>query len=284
MRLLANPVFTRMAFSLLAMLGAFAMGILGIRALRHKLVEEDSTSEGLGSETDATFAYSAVIQNLKQQKFELQNEHAIQKRRAKTSEHITAAVIANLPCGVLFIGPNGLVKQANAAARQLLGFASPLGMSPDELFRNATAVPESGESTQLADAVRASLRDRQRDKLQASYENTSGEHKELSLTLIPLTVPPDDASGLACVIADETTAARLRHDDLLRSEISSEMALELRASLSIIRDCASRIASNDTQIATDLASDITAQTDRLDKVVGSFLAGDLAKKAMAARA
>ena len=88
-----------------------------------------------------------MIQNLKQQKFELQNEHAIQKRRAKTSEHITAAVIANLPCGVLFIGPNGLVKQANAAARQLLGFASPLGMSPDELFRKTTAVPESGEST-----------------------------------------------------------------------------------------------------------------------------------------
>ncbi len=284
MRLLANPIVMRMGFSLLAMLGAFAMAILGIRALRHKLVEEDATSEGLGTETDATFAYSAVIQNLKQQKFELQNEHAIQKRRAKASEHITAAVIANLPCGVLFIGPNGLVKQANAAARQLLGFASPLGMSPDELFRKTSAMPESGESTQLADAVRASLRDRQREKLNTSYESTAGEHKELSLTLIPLTVPPDDASGLACVIADETTAARSRHDDQLRSEMSAQLAQELRTSLSIIRDSASRIASNDTQGATDLANDIAAQTDRLDKVVGSFLAGDLAKKAMAARA
>ncbi len=284
MRLLANPVLMRVGFTLLVMLGTFAMGILGIRALRHKLVEEDSTSEGLGSENDATFAYSAVIQNLKQQKFELQNEHAIQKRRAKTSEHITAAVIANLPCGVLFIGPNGLVKQANAAARQLLGFASPLGMSPDELFRKTMAVPESGESTQLADAVKASLRDRQRDSLQASYESTSGDHKELSLTLIPLTVPPDDASGLACVIADETTAARLRRDELLQSELSAEMALELRTSLSIIRDCASRIASNDPQSAANLAYDIAAQTDRLDKVVGNFLAGYSAKKAMAARA
>jgi len=157
-------------------------------------------------------------------------------------------------------------------------------MSPDELFRKTTAVPESGESTQLADAVKARMRDRQRDSLQASYESTSGEHKELRLTLIPLTVPPDDASGLACVIADETTTARLRRDELLQSELSAEMALELRTSLAIIRDCASRIASNDAQSAADLANDIAAQTDRLDKVVGCFLAGYSARKAVAARA
>jgi PAS domain-containing protein len=266
-RLLANPVFMRMAFGLLVMVGAFAIGILGLRALRRKMVEEESLPDSLGSPDDASFAYSAVIQKLKQQKFELQNEHAIQKRRAKTSEHITAAVIANLPCGVLFIGPNGLVRQANAAARQLLGYASPLGMSPDDLFRETTAVPESGEPTRLADAVKSSLRDRQRDSLQASYESAGGEHRDLNLTLIPLTVPPDDASGLACVIADETAAAQLRRDDVLRSELSAEMALELRTSLSIIRDCATKIGGADNQSATGLANDIAAQTERLDKVV-----------------
>ena len=283
MRLLANPIFMRMAFGLLVMLGAFATGILGLRALRRKMVDEESLPESLGSTDDASFAYSAVIQKLKQQKFELQNEHAIQKRRAKTSEHITAAVIANLPCGVLFIGPNGLVKQANAAARQLLGYASPLGMSPDELFRETTAVPQLGEPRRLADAVNCSLRDRQRDRLQASYESAGGEHRDLSLTLIPLTVPPDDASGLACVIADETGEAQLRRDDLLRSELSAEMALELRTSLSVIRECTARIGAG-KQNATGLAGDIAAEADRLDKVVGSFLAGRSATKAMAARA
>jgi PAS domain-containing protein len=283
-RLLANPMFMRMAFALLVMVGAFAIGILGLRALRRRLVGEDSLPESLGSAADASFAYSAVIQNLKQQKFELQNEHAIQKRRAKTSEHITAAVIANLPCGVLFIGPNGLVKQANAAARQLLGFASPLGMSPDELFRETTAVHESGEPARLADAIRNSLRDRQRDKLEAAYEDANGEQKHLSITLIPLTVPPDDASGLACVIANETAVAQLRRDEMLRSELSVEMALDLRASLSIIRDCAAKIGAADNHSATGLANDIAAQADRLDKVVGSFLAGYSTTKAMAARA
>jgi len=273
-----------MGFALLVMVGAFVIGIFGLRALRRKLVGEDSLPESLGSTADASFAYSAVIQSLKQQKFELQNEHAIQKRRAKTSEHITAAVIANLPCGVLFIGQNGLVKQANAAARQLLGFASPHGMSPDELFRETMAVHESGEPTRLGDAVKNSLRDRQRDTVEASYEDANGEHKYLTLTLIPLTVPPDDASGLACVIADETAVAQLRRDEVLRSELSVEMALDLRTSLSIIRDCASRIEAADNQSATGLANDIAAQADRLDKVVGSFLAGCSATKAMAARA
>jgi len=277
-------MFMRMAFALLMMVAAFVIGVLGLRALRRKLVGEDSLPESLGSAADASFAYSAVIQNLKQQKFELQNEHAIQKRRAKTSEHITAAVIANLPCGVVFIGPNGLVKQANAAARQLLGFASPLGMGADELFRETTAVQESGEPARLADAVKNSLRDRQHDILEASYEDANGVHKDLSLTLIPLTVPPDDASGLACVIADETAVARLRRDEVLRSELSAEMALDLRTSLSIIRDCASKIGAAENQSATGLANDIAAQADRLDKVVGSFLAGHSATKAMAARA
>jgi PAS domain-containing protein len=273
-----------MGFALLVMVGAFVIGILGLRAIRRRLVGEDSLPESLGSASDASFAYSAVIQNLKQQKFELQNEHAIQKRRAKTSEHITAAVIANLPCGVLFIGPNGLVKQANAAARQLLGFASPLGMSPDELFRETSAVHESGEPARLADAIRNSLRDRQRDKLEASYEDANGEEKDLSITLIPLTVPPDDASGLACVIANETAVAQLRRDEMLRSELSVEMALDLRTSLSTIRDCAAKIGAVDNHSATGLANDIAAQADRLDKVVGSFLAGHSTTKAMAARA
>ena len=128
------------------------------------------------------------------------------------------------------------------------------------------------------------MRDRQRESLQASYESASGETRDLNLTLIPLTVPPDDASGLACVIADETAAAQLRRDDLLRSELSAEMALELRTSLSIARDCATKIGTANTQGAAVLAADIAAQIDRVDKVVGNFLGGYSANKARAARA
>jgi PAS domain-containing protein len=281
-RLLANPIILRMGLGLLLSLAAFAAGIFGIRALRRKLVEGEPLPDPLGGSDDASYAYSAVIQKLKQQKFELQNEQAAQKRRAKTSEQITAAVIANLPCGILLIGPNGLVRQANAATRQLLGFASPLGMGPDDLFRDTVAVPEAGEPVSLADAVRSCLRERVRANFQSNYETSLGEQRSLALTLIPLTM--DEACGLACVIADETAVAQLKRDGLLRSEVSAEMALQLRTSLSVIRECASQISGADRQDVARLANEIAAETDRLDKAVGGFLAGSAATKAAAAGA
>jgi PAS domain-containing protein len=280
-RLLANPLVVRMGIGLLVSMAAFVTGVLGIRALRRKLVDGESTADPLGADDDASYAYSAVIQNLKQQKFELQSEHAAQKRRAKTSEQITASVIANLPCGVLFIGPNGLVKQANAAARRLLGFASPLGMSPEELFRDAIAIPEAGEPMPLADEVRTCLRGRERTTLQSRYQTTCGGERILSLTLIPLII--DEASGLACVLTDETALSQLNREKLLQSEISVEMALQLRTSLSVIRDCANRIG-DEQQNAARFANDIAAESDRLEKVVGGFLAEPVAKKAAAAGA
>jgi PAS domain-containing protein len=281
-RLLANPIVMRMGLGLLVSIAAFVIGLFGLRALRRKIVDDDLIPENFGTD-DTTYAYSAVIQQLKQQKFELQNEHAIQKRRAKTSDHITAAVIASLPCGVLFIGANGLVKQANAAARQLLGFASPLGMGLDDLFRDTDAVPESGETTRLADVVKSSLRERSSASFKAPYETAAGEQKDLSLTLIPLSATADDAAGLACVIADETSVAQSQRERLLRSEISAELALHMRSSLSVIRDCAEKIGA-DSKNTPHLAVDIAAEADRLDKFVRESLAEHSATKAAAARA
>lgn len=278
MRFLANPVFMRMGLALVISMASFAAGVLGIRALRRKLVEPEPASDPLGTNDDATYAYSAVIQNLKQQKFELQSEHAAQKRRAKTSEQITASVIANLPCGVVFIGPNGLVKQANTSARRLLGFASPLGMSPEEIFRETLAIPEAGDPTHVAEEVRACLRGRTRSSLQCAYQTSGGEERCLSMSLIPLAL--EEAAGLACVIVDETAVSELKREKLLQTEISAEMALQLRASISVIRDYANKIGI-DQQDAAHLANDIAAEAERVDKVVGSFLAGPKAKAAAA---
>jgi nitrogen fixation/metabolism regulation signal transduction histidine kinase len=281
-RLLANPIIMRLGLALFVSIATIAAAILIIRALRRKLVEHESLPDSLGGNNDATFAYSAVIQTLKQQKFELQNENDSQKRRAKSTEQITGAVIANLPCGVLFIGPNGLVKQANAAAKQLLGFASPLGMSPDELFRDSIAIADAGETSSITDEIKNSLRLRTRATLDCTYHTFAGAPRSLSLTLIPLTI--DETSGLACVIADETDLAELRREKLLHSEVSAEMALHLRTSLAMIRECSERIGGSDAKAAPALASDITAETDRIDKVVGNFLAQPSAIKAAAARA
>ena len=279
MRLLANPLVIRMGIGLLISMAAFAIGILGIRALRRNLVEGETGSESLGKTDDATYAYSAVIQKLKQQKFELQNENAAQKRRAKSSEQITASVIANLSCGVLFIAANGLVKQANAAARRLLGFASPLGMSPEELFRETLALPEAGEPSRVAEEARNSLRDRTRASFHSQYRTTSGEDRSLSLILIPIAM--DDASGLACIITDETEVAELKGEKLVHAEISAEITLQVRTSLSSIQACAGRMQDEQGNAAS-IANDIAAEASRIDKLLD--LLAKPAEKARAANA
>jgi PAS domain-containing protein len=284
-KLLANPMFVRMAAVLVITLAAFVVGIVALRILRRKMVEDDVFSEGLDTE-GTHYPYSAVIQQLKQQKFELQNQQQAQQRRAKTSEHVTAAVIANLPCGILFVSANGLVRQANAAARQTLGFASPLGMSVEEIFRDARAIAQSGAWVKAAEVLKDALRGQAHSAdLEFSYATPAGDSRALKLTSIPLHTPSGESLGVACVIGDESGVTDRRRAELLRSEVSAEMALDLRTSLSTIRECASQImASSNHEFTKNLANDISVETDRLGKVVGEFLAGDGETKVLAARA
>jgi len=283
-RLLANPMFVRMAAAMLIAMAVVVAGVIAMRILRRRFVEDDTLSDGGAQETD--YPYSAVIQQLKQQKFELQHEQQEQQRRAKTSEHVTAAVIANLPCGILFVAPNGLVRQANAAARQILGYASPLGMSVEEVFRDSRGIAESGAWVRAADILKNASKGQVRSTaLDFSYESPAKGSKSLKLALIPLQVPSGEALGVAAVITDESGTADQRQAELLRSETSAEMALELHTSLSTIRECASRIAGTDDQeFAKNLANDITVEADRLGTAVGGFLAGDREKKTFAAKA
>jgi len=94
-RLLISPMFVRMAAVALSAVTAFVLGLVVVRVLRRQMVEGSNISEDLGPETgNALYPYTAVIQQLKQQKFALENEKQVQQRRAKTSEHITASMIS----------------------------------------------------------------------------------------------------------------------------------------------------------------------------------------------
>jgi PAS domain-containing protein len=243
--------------------------------LRRGIIEDGDLSEVSGSEATLPLQTSVIIQQLKQQKFALQSEQQADRRRTKTSEQITAAIIAHLPCGVLFVAPNGLVKQANAAARRILGFASPLGMSVGELFRNARVVCESGADMTVAEVFQNALSKRAKpDQFESPYVTPIGDERTLRFTLIPVSAASSEMLGIAVVINDESEVADLNRAKLLHAETSAEMALELRSSLSSIREWVERMkATNDPQRARDLATDIWADADRLEKLVGGFLAG-----------
>jgi PAS domain-containing protein len=279
-KLLVNPMLLRMGILFVLAVAAFFVGVIIIRRLRTNLVEEthELSQAPIASEGLPVHAFQAVIQQLKQEKHALSAQQLAERRRAKASDTLSATVLANLSCGVLFFNTSGLVRQANAAARKFLGFASPVGLSIDDLFRNASVRDESGR-TQPEMTVRQALASALTGEttirgLLTDYGTRDGEKLLLELTASP--VLADDASllGTTIVLTDKTEIERIRQQEQLRGEISSEMALGLRNSLTTIAGYAQQLVqSKDADLARQLADDIASEAARLDRTTVSFLAG-----------
>ena len=262
---------------------AFVMGLLLMRRMRQSITQEASFADPhVAPESFPLHTYHAVIQQLKQQKHELLSSQREERRRARTSENISAAVLSNLSCGVLFFTPNGLVRQANGSAKQILGFASPTGMSASEMFREAELVSSSdGSYANLAEAVDAGLRERIRFRqLQALYHTPAGKERFLDITLTSVQTSTGEVLGAACVINDRTEMTQIRRQQELRGEMSAEMALDLRTSLTSISGYAQQLAATaDADLSRQLAADIAAEAAHLDRTIGGFLASAKAVKA-----
>jgi nitrogen fixation/metabolism regulation signal transduction histidine kinase len=282
-RLVSNPIMLRMALVFVAAGFAFVMGLLLMRRMRRSITEEASFADAPSApESFPLHTYHAVIQQLKQQKHELQSLQVVERRRAKTSENISAAVLSNLSSGVLFFTPNGLVRQTNSSAKQILGFASPVGMSAAEMFRGAELISASdGAYANLAEAVDASLREKTRfRRLEARYRTPAGEERILDITVSSVHAPDSEVLGAACLINDRTEMAEIRRQQELRGEMSAEMALGLRNSLTTISGYAQQLAaSRDQELARQLAADIAAEAAHLDRTIGGFLASARAARA-----
>ena len=80
--------------------------------------------------------------------------------------------------------------------------------------------------------------------------------------------------GTTLVLTDKTDIERIRHDQKKHQEISSELALGLRHSLTTIAGTAQQLASSrDPDLARQLADDISHEAAQLDQTIGSFLGG-----------
>ena len=273
--------------SIVLFVSAFACWVatLLMRRMRRVLTEESFVVDAAPElEQFPMHTYNAVIQQLKQQKHELLSLQQVERRRAKTSENISAAVLSNLSSGVLFLTSNGLVRTANAAAKSILGFASPVGMSVSEIFREARLSSSPGSPETLAAAVQASLRASGASRgVGADYITPAGEQRILEVTISPVYTPSGETLGAACLITDKTEFALIQRLQELRGEMSGEMALALRNSLATISSYAQQLAvSRDPAMVRQLAVDIVSEAADLDHTIGGFLAG--AKAAKAARA
>jgi PAS domain-containing protein len=296
-KLLANPAVLRALIVLFCATFAFLVGMAAIRLLRRNIAEEtDLGSAGPTSlETLPLHVYSTVIQQLKQQKHELQVQSQAEQHRARTTETFSQAVLSNLSCGVLVFATNGLVKSSNSAAKDILGFASTTGMGAEDIFRGAvvntgavmpteSSVGTMDESVTLADEITAVLHEgAKRRQAEAEYETPTGEKRFLSVTVSPIPADDGDLLGVACLINDLSERERLRRQEELQSEISADMALQLRTSLTTISGYAQQLAtSRDPEMAKQLAADIAHEAADLDRRIGGFLTEKHAAQSAAA--
>jgi PAS domain-containing protein len=237
----------------------------------------------LAAEGLPVHAYHAVIQLLKQQKHELTTRQLSERRKAKASDSLSSTILSNLSCGVLFLNTSGLVRQANSAARTLLGFASPVGLHADDLFRTATLRPEdncpvkngsSSEAT-VEQALAPALAGKSAIRgLVLNYFTRDGESRVLELAASPVLAEDASLMGTTLVLTDKTDIERIRHDQKVHQEISSELALGLRHSLTTIAGYAQQLAcSRDAELARHLADGIAHEAAQLDRTIGSFLGG-----------
>jgi PAS domain-containing protein len=278
--LLTSPMALRMGLLLFAAIAAFGLSLFTIRLLRKNLLSESDSlnSSPLAAEGLPVHAYHAVIQQLKQQKHELAAQQLSDRRKAKASDTLSSTILSNLSCGVLFFNTSGLVRQTNAAARKLLGFASPVGLDVGDLFRTATLRPDnnsSGWSSSVEQALAPALAGKSAVRgLVVNFFAPDGESHILEVTASPVLAEDASLMGTTLVLTDKTDIERIRHDQRTHQEVSSELALGLRDSLTTIAGYAQQLAcSRDPELARQLADGIAHEAANLDRTIGSFLGG-----------
>lgn len=283
-RILANPILLRAVLVFVCATSAFLLGLIFMRLLKRKITEE---SEGLETSTPSVetlplHLYNTVIQQLKQQKHELQVQSQSEQQRARTSETLSQAVLRNLSSGVLVFGTNGLVKTSNPAAKRILGFASATGMGAEDIFRGAVVRRTKAQPSDLSvedecvlvsDEIGAVLREGCRHReVEAEYETPAGERRVIAVTVSAIEAADGTLIGIACLINDRTEMDDIHRDRELQNEISAELALRLRTSLTTISGYAQQLASSrDPEMAKQLATDIAQEAVQLDCTIGGFL-------------
>ena len=286
MKLLTNPLFLKMVLVLLASGFAFITAAFLMRRVRRALAEQDAIpAVAATAEQLPMHAYHAVIQQLKQQKHELAVLREEEQRRARSSENISATVLSNLSCGVLFFGPNGLVRQANRAAKTILGIASPIGMDAEAIFRQTTLTdaPDNSFSDVPATIAAVLRQGKLLPCVEAEHLTPAGENRLIEVMASRVLSPDGSVLGMTCLINNRTEIADIRRQIDLRGELSAEMALALRTSLITISGYAQQLAQNrDPELAQQLAADIAAEAKHLDQTIGGFLAESKKVKAASA--
>jgi PAS domain S-box-containing protein len=247
-RLLTSPLALKMAMLLLSCAFAFVMALIVIRSLRRNLAEEGSLPQTTSAQIPLQ-AYHAVIHELKQQKQELSSLRDAELRHSNTAENISAAVVSKLPIGIVFFAENGLVRQANPAAKTILGIASLTAMDAASVFAKSSVLQVGGLSS-LVEGIRStSLQGESLQEVEAEYFTPSGERRIIAVTSFRAAASDGEPAGVACLILDRTEITELRR------QIDRQLG-----------------SGRDSKVVIGSVEDFSEEANHLDSKVGGFLA------------
>jgi signal transduction histidine kinase len=303
-QLLQNPVVVKLGAALFLAMVILIIGIFAARYLRRELVSSTDAAKGRVQLDNTAFtlaAYEGVIRKMKDQEKELEKLRRSEREQANESASMSEAVLSNLGSGVLLFNTANLVRQANPAARTLMGYASATGLHTRDIFRGVSKVrmpvdsvkelsagaasesnpdSESGEgAAPLLRAIELCIKKgAQIRRIEADYRTPAGESRVLGITLSPVRGAGGEALGAAALISDLTEITHLAQQMRLREsmaalgEMSAGIAHEFKNSLATISGYAQMLQKEtDASTSNQFAGKIAGETASLARIVNDFL-------------
>lgn len=300
-QLLHNPLVLKLAALLIVLVGTLVIAVSVILKLRKNLVSGGNEPPPRIAANDTAFtlaAYEGVIRKFKEQEMELERLRRVDRLQANESASMSESVLSNLSSGVVLFNTANLVRQANPAAKLLLGYQSITSMHARDIFRGVTqarltltpadsvsdvAAPgidwnEPGPAP-LVQAIASCIKNGTLfRRIEADYKTPSGESRVLGITLSPVRSYGGDTVGAAGLLSDLTEIThlaqqmRLRENMAALGEMSAGIAHEFKNSLATISGYAQMLRREAAAgTGREFASKIADETTSLARIVNDFL-------------
>ncbi|HWZ42024.1 MAG TPA: histidine kinase dimerization/phospho-acceptor domain-containing protein [Candidatus Saccharimonadales bacterium] len=285
---LHNTTAVKMLFLAVVVVFVFVLCVGLMRTARRRLTEEaDISPPSTGTaHSMALVSYQGIIDQLREQQKALQRRREQELQQAAVAESIQEAVLSNLISGVIFFDRQGLVRQANRAARLLFGYQSPFSLHVRDIFRGITRIywqPEGDEAASAAPFVQA-MQQLLRDggalpRTKIDYLTPGGQRRVLAVTATGVSGKDGTILGACCLVDDRTEIAELarqmeRNESLASlGEISAGVVNDFKNSLATIASYAQMLTKAQPGDARQrhCAEMIVAEAESLARIVGQFL-------------